>query len=643
MDKLVDVVPKLREAWADTNTNDIESISVSSDRRIYLVCEEGHTWDTQAKVIGKGSWCPYCSGRIVIPGESSFDVVCIDIVEEFYFPEDNPGIDISTVSPTSYRVKLTWRCGEGHKYVQTPGSVNKYGPKCTVCRSFGHRFPDLVHMWSDKNEKSVYEVAAHENKKRWWVCANGDLFDASPAKIAVGRGCPYCSGKRVNTRNSLAAVYPDIAAEWSPNNSMGPDEVTPGADILVEWVCSNDDRHVWNTQPYHRTGPQKRGCPYCTKQILINYEDSLEYKSPEVAVEWDHELNSLHPSQVFNSSNSSRFWICRRDPSHRWTATVRNRTGLNPTGCPECFRTSWSMQEEFIQMVRDSAGNSEVIPHAFGVLPGKYELDVYLPDRRLAFEFNGTFWHSDHPKFGNPYSHIKKREMCEELGIRLIVIWEDTWRDRREVVERLVANKLGTDHSKPLGARSTSVDANVSSVESASFLGRYHIQGSSGGSIRIGLRGSDGLLVAVAVFKSFVGGILSLERFATSRRVPGGLSKILKYVDRNIEYTSMRTFADREISDGALYISTGWVEDGVLDSDYSYLVKYRRMNKRSFRIEDFKNKDNLTYIEGATEKELALVNKLWRTYDSGKIKYVRPNPNAAQSESQTTVKERTNK
>ena len=51
-----------------------------------------------------------------------------------------------------------------------------------------------------------------------------------------------------------------------------------------------------------------------------------------------------------------------------------------------------------------------------------YELDFYLPDKRLAIEFNGTYYHSTKRK-SEDY-HLMKSLMCRDKNIRLIHIYE---------------------------------------------------------------------------------------------------------------------------------------------------------------------------------------------------------------------------
>jgi len=73
------------------------------------------------------------------------------------------------------------------------------------------------------------------------------------------------------------------------------------------------------------------------------------------------------------------------------------------------------------------------------------ELDVYLPNRKLAFEFDGEWHYKFHPYFHKTFDefierqkfHKLKREMCKELGIILITV-----RESEKLSESLVIKKL---------------------------------------------------------------------------------------------------------------------------------------------------------------------------------------------------------
>jgi very-short-patch-repair endonuclease len=68
------------------------------------------------------------------------------------------------------------------------------------------------------------------------------------------------------------------------------------------------------------------------------------------------------------------------------------------------------------------------------------ELDIVLPDIRLAIEVNGTFWHSNRMK--PPGYHENKVQLCESVGYKLIFIWEYDWEENREEVMNNIKNLI---------------------------------------------------------------------------------------------------------------------------------------------------------------------------------------------------------
>ena len=75
-----------------------------------------------------------------------------------------------------------------------------------------------------------------------------------------------------------------------------------------------------------------------------------------------------------------------------------------------------------------------------------YELDIYLPDLNISFEFNGLYWHSE--KYKNNNYHYDKTEKCLDKNIQLIHIWEDDWNFKSQIVKSIILNKLGKTPKK---------------------------------------------------------------------------------------------------------------------------------------------------------------------------------------------------
>lgn len=68
------------------------------------------------------------------------------------------------------------------------------------------------------------------------------------------------------------------------------------------------------------------------------------------------------------------------------------------------------------------------------------ELDVYIPDLKLAFEFNGIYWHST--EYKDKYYHIRKTLACKEKGITLIHIFEDTWMLNKDYAKQIIKHAI---------------------------------------------------------------------------------------------------------------------------------------------------------------------------------------------------------
>jgi len=69
------------------------------------------------------------------------------------------------------------------------------------------------------------------------------------------------------------------------------------------------------------------------------------------------------------------------------------------------------------------------------------ELDIYLPDLKIAIEFNGIYWHStDNGKDKN--YHINKSLACRKKNIRLIHIYEfEDFEEQKKLLKSLIEGK----------------------------------------------------------------------------------------------------------------------------------------------------------------------------------------------------------
>lgn len=245
------------------------------------------------------------------------------------------------------------------------------------------------------------------------------------------------------------------------------------------------------------------------------------------------------------------------------------------------------------------------------------ELDIYIPDHKLALEFNGLYWHSD--KFKPNDYHITKTKRAIEAGISLFHIWEDDWTLKPNIVKSMIKHKLGKSTHR-VYARKTSIEE-VSGSESRFFLDENHIQGYTNASIKLGLF-FESQLVALMTFnkprfnKKYD---WELVRYAVKQdhNIIGGFSKLLKYF-RETHKGSIITYADSSYSNGNVYSKNGFTLIKNNPPAYWYVL----MNK-GIRVSrtKFTRKRLSEFNANMSEKDIMRALNVPRIYNCGTQTY----------------------
>lgn len=245
------------------------------------------------------------------------------------------------------------------------------------------------------------------------------------------------------------------------------------------------------------------------------------------------------------------------------------------------------------------------------------EIDIYIPSKNFAIEYNGLHWHTENKGDGALY-HYNKYKMLKDKQIQLITIFEDEWLEREEVVKSAIAAKLGLI-KQSLGARKCELI--VDCPELAQFIEQNHLQGDSHGT-RLGLT-HNGQIVAAMVFKknSRLSGDIELSRFCCKAglRVSGAFSRLLRAYINQYRPSKIISFSDNRWSDGTVYKNNGFRMDGNVPHSYSYVVGKKRIHKSNYKLSELRKKGLL--IEGESERECTMRNGIFRIYDCGKIRW----------------------
>jgi len=629
-----------------------DQVTLKSSKSVWWKCKTNpaHEWEARIANRAKGSGCPYCSGKKVFPGETDL-ATTHPLISAQWHPTKNGEVLPTQVSAGSNKT-FWWLCDvdSAHEWDAQPNS-RKNGQGCPFCagkrviaseNSLEALFPLIAaQLHPTKNDGlCADEVHAQSSKKVWWLCDEDPSHEwdvAVYARTVGGNGCPFCGHRKLHpTSNSLAILQPILAAELHPtkNGNLSASDILNGSNTLRWWLDKYN--HAWEATPGDRI-VLGHGCPYCTNQkVLISFND-LPTTHPKLSAQWHPAKNAeLKSYEISAGSHKKVWWSCDVDETHEWEATVYSRS--HGAGCPTCA----AQNHNFVSQPETELYNFltrlgfDVEQSNRSVLKGitAREIDLYIPAMKFGIEFNGLYWHSESVGKGKEYHHSKYLA-SKTAGIQLLQVWEDDWRDRKAVILRAIAHKLGATSkvaalypelnvvTDRLFARKTTV-SNLTTGQAQQFLEANHVQGFANGSYYLGLQDEQEQTRAVLVLKQEAGTsgkTLNIVRYATSGTIVGGFTKLLKYAAKTYQPDDFITFADHCISDGGLYENNGFIADKELSPDYMYVVKGERKHKFGYRLKRFRDDPALLWDENMSERELAQLNSIPRIWDAGKTRY----------------------
>ena len=260
------------------------------------------------------------------------------------------------------------------------------------------------------------------------------------------------------------------------------------------------------------------------------------------------------------------------------------------------------------------------------------ELDIYIPSKKIAIEYDGLFWHGEVGGKKPVEYHLDKLERCEKEGIRLITIFEDEWKEKENIVKSKIRHILYANTSEKIGARKCHIEE-ISKKQSNIFLNKHHIQGSSISKINLGLFDESGNIIAVMTFGSPriimgmhpVVGEYELIRYASSKCVIGGASKLFSYFIKKYNPSNVISYADRRWSttlNNTIYNILNFKMVSISPPSHWYFrpgypIRYHSSGCRKHIVGD---KVNIV-IPLLTEWENMQLNGWDRIWDCGHLKY----------------------
>lgn len=391
--------------------------------------------------------------------------------------------------------------------------------------------------------------------------------------------CPQCNKHKVKFKNSSKGFFQYCSTKCSSNSDS-------------------------TKEKYKSTNLDKYGFEFCTQSpivrdkientLLQNHGVIVPMKSLEIKKKVEDTNNEKYGSSygfgsklvqekiiktnierygavVPNSNPDVLKYLSDKDWLEKELLMKNTKTISEELGCSRTFINYWARNHEIENRIRIYSEEKDILDflnfigvyniqnNVYGVIgnptgKGRRQLDLYIPDIKIAIELNGIYWHS-----GDKIRHLEKLKLCKEKGIKLLQFWDYQWNEKTEICKSIIRSNLGMN-GKIYARKCLIVD--LSSLEYRNFLDENHLQGAINSSIRYGLIYENKLVSAIGFSKSRYNKNYDWELIRYVNKcginVIGGFSKLLKQF-RSYNTGSIISYCDLMVFDGKMYRESGFI------------------------------------------------------------------------------------
>lgn len=267
--------------------------------------------------------------------------------------------------------------------------------------------------------------------------------------------------------------------------------------------------------------------------------------------------------------------------------------------CLNCDVFSSSFEEDigsFVESLTENVQRRHVIDDI--------ELDVFVASSRFAVECNGLYWHSTAIQ-KNKNHHQNKTSFCLSNNITLMHVFEDEWRDKRQIVESMIRHRLGKSSHSVMARKCSIVE--LSSKDRQLFFNTSHIDGDVKAIKAYALKHNGMIVACMSVRKPFSKTHKKIEvaRFACAlnTNVVGALSKLSKHVFSQFPQ-GMISYSDTRLGhDGTSYVSSGWKKLSETGNRFWWTDTVARFDRTRYKA-----------TNSMSEKDVAAKNRVFKVW-----------------------------